>query len=105
MKEEIFKARLITRIKIPGFHARHINGYSTKANANETLGGVLRRVAPTTMIFECSNEAVRCEFISPILHASVSLLEGLILAPQFEVVGDETTGRVDARGNCVYHGR
>ncbi|CAG8572120.1 8527_t:CDS:2 [Ambispora leptoticha] len=31
-----------------------------------------------------SNEAVRCEFISPILHASVSLLEGLILAPQFE---------------------
>ncbi|CAG8480605.1 2867_t:CDS:10 [Paraglomus occultum] len=42
-----------------------------------------------------SNEAVRCEFISPILHASVNLLEGLILAPQFEVVGDETTGRVD----------
>uniref|UniRef100_A0A1D1ZEH6 SH3 domain-binding protein 4 n=1 Tax=Anthurium amnicola TaxID=1678845 RepID=A0A1D1ZEH6_9ARAE len=42
-----------------------------------------------------SNEAVRCEFISSILHASVSLLEGLILAPQFEVVGDETTGRVD----------
>jgi len=42
-----------------------------------------------------SNEAVRCEFISPILHASVSLLEDLILSPQFEVVGDETTGRVD----------
>ena len=42
-----------------------------------------------------SNEAVRCEFISPILHASVTFIEGLLLSPQFEVVGDETTGRVD----------
>ena len=47
-----------------------------------------------------SNEAVRCEYISTILHASLHIVKRIIdkeltLAPQFEVIGEESTGRVD----------
>lgn len=47
-----------------------------------------------------SNEALRCEFISSILHACVRIVSELTkkkisLRPQLEVVGDESTGRVD----------
>ena len=48
-----------------------------------------------------SNEAMRCEYISTILHASLYVVkritekEELILVPQLEVVGKESTGRVD----------
>jgi hypothetical protein len=47
-----------------------------------------------------SNEAMRCEYISSILHASLQLVKkltkkDLILKPHFEVVGEESTGRVD----------
>jgi len=42
-----------------------------------------------------TNEAMRCEYISTILHASVSLLEGLVISPQADIVGEENTGRVD----------
>src|SRR4051812_19748917 len=47
-----------------------------------------------------SNEAMRCEYISAILHASLYIVKritkkDLTLAPQLEVVGEESTGRVD----------
>ena len=47
-----------------------------------------------------SNEAIRCEFISVILHACINIVRELTgkkisLNPQFEVVGEENTGRVD----------
>ena len=47
-----------------------------------------------------SNEAMRCEYISAILHASLYIVKRitkkeLTLAPQLEVVGEESTGRVD----------
>ena len=47
-----------------------------------------------------SNEAVRCEFISAILHAALYIVKKttkkeLILVPQLEVIGDDNTGRVD----------
>jgi hypothetical protein len=47
-----------------------------------------------------SNEAVRCEYISPILYASIYIAKritkkGISLDPQFEVVGEEASGRVD----------
>ena len=42
-----------------------------------------------------SNEAMRCEYISTILHTAVSILEGLVILPQMEVSGDESSGRVD----------
>src|SRR5438270_13137910 len=47
-----------------------------------------------------SNETMRCEYISAILHASLYIVKRitkkeLTLAPQLEVVGEESTGRVD----------
>ena len=42
-----------------------------------------------------SNEAIWCEYISTILHTAVSILEGLVILPQMEVSGDESSGRVD----------
>jgi hypothetical protein len=47
-----------------------------------------------------SNEAVHYEYISTILHASIYIVkritgEKLSLNPQFEVVGEEATERVD----------
>ncbi|UZO29745.1 uncharacterized protein OCT59_023205 [Rhizophagus irregularis] len=46
------------------------------------------------------NEAVRCEYISPILYASIYIAKritkkGITMDPQFEVVGEEASGRVD----------
>ncbi|RHZ59666.1 hypothetical protein Glove_362g73 [Diversispora epigaea] len=47
-----------------------------------------------------SNEALRCEYISTILHASLHIArrfteKKIVLKPQLEIVGDEATGRVD----------
>src|ERR1043166_2367964 len=47
-----------------------------------------------------SNEAMRYEYISAILHASLYIVKRitdkeLTLAPQLEIVGEESTGRVD----------
>ncbi|GBB91237.1 hypothetical protein RclHR1_01840034 [Rhizophagus clarus] len=47
-----------------------------------------------------SNEAIRCEYISVILHACINIVRELTgkkisLNPQFEVVGEKNTGRVD----------
>ncbi len=47
-----------------------------------------------------SNEAIGCEYISAILHACINIVRELTgkkisLNPQFEVVGEENTGRVD----------
>ncbi|RIA79664.1 hypothetical protein C1645_882569 [Glomus cerebriforme] len=47
-----------------------------------------------------SNEAMRCEYISTILHASLYIVKRitekeLVLAPQLEVVGEGSTGQVD----------
>ncbi|RGB28795.1 hypothetical protein C1646_767387 [Rhizophagus diaphanus] len=42
-----------------------------------------------------SNEAMRCEYISTILHTAVSLLEDLMITPQANIIGEVNTGRVD----------
>ncbi|PKC69764.1 hypothetical protein RhiirA1_415237 [Rhizophagus irregularis] len=47
-----------------------------------------------------SKEAMRCEYISAILHASLYIVKRitdkeLTLTPQLEDVGEENTGRVD----------
>ena len=49
-----------------------------------------------------ANEAMRCEYISIILHTSLPIVrvltgKGLTLSPQQEIVGGENTGRVDYR--------
>ena len=38
---------------------------------------------------------MRCEYISIILHAAVSLLKDLLILPQMTVTGAESSGRVD----------
>ena len=42
-----------------------------------------------------SNEAMRCEYISTILHTAVSLLKGLLILPQMTVTDAESSGYVD----------
>lgn len=41
------------------------------------------------------NEAARCEFISAILLAAMRYFKNLLIFPQFEIIGEEETGRVD----------
>ena len=55
---------------------------------------ILRRIKNMGPVVD-SNEAMRCEYISTILHTAVSILEGLVILPQMEVSGDESSGRVD----------
>ena len=47
-----------------------------------------------------SNEAVRCSYIEAILLSAICIVKRIVikkitLEPQFEVVGEEATGRVD----------
>ncbi|PKC69167.1 hypothetical protein RhiirA1_533652 [Rhizophagus irregularis] len=42
-----------------------------------------------------SNEAMRREYISTILHTAVSILNDLVITPQANIIGEENTGRVD----------
>ena len=42
-----------------------------------------------------SNEAMHCEYISTILHTAVSPLGGLVILPQMNVSGNDSSGRVD----------
>ncbi|CAG8695429.1 20411_t:CDS:2, partial [Gigaspora rosea] len=61
---------------------------------------IKRKLGNMGTILADSNEAMRCEYISPILHASLYIVKRitkkeLSIAPQLEVVGEENTGRVD----------
>jgi len=58
------------------------------------IDDILRRIRNMGPVVD-SNEAMRCEYISTILHTAVSLLEGLVITPQMNVTGEENTGRVD----------
>ena len=55
-----------------------------------------------TLHYDC-NEAMRCEYISIILHTSLPIVreitgkKGITLSPQQEIVGEENTVRVDYR--------
>ncbi|CAG8562573.1 9953_t:CDS:2 [Ambispora gerdemannii] len=42
-----------------------------------------------------NNEAMRCEYISTILHIAISFFEGLSISPQMNVSGSESSDRVD----------
>ncbi|CAB4420347.1 unnamed protein product [Rhizophagus irregularis] len=61
---------------------------------------IKRRLGNMGTMLADSNEAMRCEYISAILHASLYIVKRitekeLTLAPQLEVVGEESTDRVD----------
>lgn len=55
------------------------------------IDDILRRIRNMGPVVD-SNEAMRCEYISTILHTALSLLEGLVIQP---VSGKENAGRVD----------
>ncbi|RIA86461.1 hypothetical protein C1645_829226 [Glomus cerebriforme] len=61
---------------------------------------IKRRLGNMGSILADSNEAIRCEYISAILHASLYIVKRitdkeLTLAPQLEIIGEESTGWVD----------
>ncbi|GBB92672.1 hypothetical protein RclHR1_02040034 [Rhizophagus clarus] len=58
------------------------------------IDDILRRIRNMGPVVD-SNEAMRCEYISTILHTALSLLEGLIITPQMKITGEINTGRVD----------
>ncbi|GBC08740.1 hypothetical protein RclHR1_08350010 [Rhizophagus clarus] len=58
------------------------------------IDDILRKIRNMGPVVD-SNEAMRCEYISAILHTAVSLLEGLVITPQMNITGEENTGRVD----------
>jgi hypothetical protein len=58
------------------------------------IDDILRRIRNMGPVID-SNEAMRCEYISTILHTALSLLEGLIITPQMKITGEINTGRVD----------
>ncbi|GBC01975.1 hypothetical protein RclHR1_00440041 [Rhizophagus clarus] len=58
------------------------------------IDDILRRIRNMGPVVD-SNEAMRCEYISIILHTAVSLLEDLIITFQANIIGEENTGRVD----------
>src|SRR4051794_20754847 len=55
---------------------------------------IIRRIKNMGPVVD-SNEAMRCEYISTILHTAVSILGGLVILPQMNVSGEESSGRVD----------
>ncbi|RGB21974.1 hypothetical protein C1646_776891 [Rhizophagus diaphanus] len=58
------------------------------------IDDILRRIKNMGPVVD-NNEAMRCEYISTILHTAVSLLGGLIISPQLTIIGTESSGRVD----------
>ncbi|RGB33951.1 hypothetical protein C1646_761136 [Rhizophagus diaphanus] len=64
----------------------------------QCLKEIKRRLGNMGTILADSNEAMRCEYISAILHALLYIVKRitiknlLTLAPQLEVVGKESTG-------------
>ena len=44
-----------------------------------------------------SNEAMRCEYISTILHTAVSILGELVILPQMNVSSEKSSGRAIMR--------
>jgi hypothetical protein len=58
------------------------------------IDDILRKIRNMGPVVD-SNEAMRCEYISTILHTALTLLEGLIITPQMKITGEINTGRVD----------
>ena len=58
------------------------------------IDDILRRIKNMGPVVD-TNEAMRCEYISTILHTAVSLFDGLVITPRANIIGEENTGRVD----------
>ncbi|GBB89437.1 hypothetical protein RclHR1_16110001 [Rhizophagus clarus] len=62
---------------------------------------IKHRLGNMEILLTDSNEAMCCEYISTILHASLYIVKRIIsdkeltLVPQLEVIGKESTGQID----------
>ncbi|RIA93395.1 hypothetical protein C1645_819486 [Glomus cerebriforme] len=77
--------------------AKEIDPHPIEENSPEfklCIDDILHRIKNMDPVVD-SNEAMRCEYISTILHTAVSLLEGLVISPQMNVSGSDSFGRVD----------
>ncbi|GBC24848.2 hypothetical protein GLOIN_2v1789471 [Rhizophagus irregularis DAOM 181602=DAOM 197198] len=77
-----------------------IVGNDEDEELQQCIKEIKRRLGNMGTMLADSNEAMRCEYISAILHASLYIVKRIIekeltLAPQLEVVGEESTDRVD----------
>jgi len=85
--------------KIPPFEPEPVKIDDEDEELKQCITEIKRRMGIIGSVTG-SNEAVRCEYISPILYASIYIAKritkkGISLDPQFEVVGEEASGRVD----------
>ena len=72
----------------------------TDEELKQCIREIKHRLENMGTILVNSNEAMRCEYISVILHTSLCIVkritkEEITLAPQLEIVGEENTGWVD----------
>ena len=75
----------------------YIATHSVDENSAEfklCIDDILRRIKNMGPVVD-NNEAMRCEYISTILHTAVYLLGGLVISPQLTIIGTESSGRVD----------
>ncbi|RIA90961.1 hypothetical protein C1645_768563 [Glomus cerebriforme] len=101
LKEVLAKYGITNGVKdIPQFlpETHKINDNDTELQ--QCLTEIKRRLRTMGTVVPDSNEAMRCEFISAILHSAILYVKeitkkNITLDLQFEVVGEENTGRVD----------
>uniref|UniRef100_U9SYX9 Uncharacterized protein n=1 Tax=Rhizophagus irregularis (strain DAOM 181602 / DAOM 197198 / MUCL 43194) TaxID=747089 RepID=U9SYX9_RHIID len=79
-------------------HVTSINATLCKidlASTSTSVTATEEKNAPTQAI-------VWCKYISTILHTAVNLLDGLVITPQANIIGEENTSRVDFAINKNY---
>ena len=84
-------------LNISSSHIKNTATHSINESALEfklCIDDIRRRIKNIGPIID-NNEAMRCKYISTILHTAVSLLDGLVITPQANIIGEENTGRVD----------
>jgi len=85
--------------KIPPFEPEPVEIDDEDEELEQCITEIKRRMGIIGSATDRS-EAVRCEYISPILYASIYIAKritnkGITMDPQFEVIGEEASGRVD----------
>ncbi|PKY51767.1 hypothetical protein RhiirA4_469002 [Rhizophagus irregularis] len=106
---------VLTKYGIDGKWYRHHSSISADDDKElvQCIKEVKRRLRNMGTMLADSNEAMHCKYISAILHASLYIIKRitdkeLTLAPQLEIVGEESTGRSTTQskpGTSLHHGR
>ncbi|CAG8605762.1 5551_t:CDS:2, partial [Paraglomus occultum] len=54
-----YLVRVMTRVKLPGFQSRHVNGTSVKVRTTDTFGAVIHKVCNSFVFYEIKKVSVR----------------------------------------------